>query len=120
MTLATGSGFSNPQLDVEFIYFVAEVDKVRVIARVPKTGGAMTTVVHDVRDEAIELEAGELFFFDAARPQLRAVRSRGGNARVVLEDERLSTGTAIAADATTVYVAVGAGESGAILAVDRR
>lgn len=118
-TLATGSGFAHPQIDAGFLYFIAEVDKVRVVARLPKAGGPMTIIATDVRGP-IDFEGGEILFFDAARPQVRAVRASGGPVRVVVENEALATASSIVADPRTVYIATGTQESGAILAVDRR
>jgi hypothetical protein len=118
-TLATGAGFSHPQVDAGFLYFVAEIDKVRAVVRLPKAGGAMKTIAADVRGP-IECEGGEVLYFDAARPQVRAVRATGGPARVIVDNEMLATATSIVADPKTVYVATGTHESGAILAVDRR
>ncbi len=119
-TIATGQAFANPQIDDAFIYVVGEVDRVHVVLRVPKAGGPVTTLARDVRDAPIEIEGGEILFFDAQRPQVRGVRSTGGDVRVVVEDDILSGATAIVADPTTVFVATGARESGLIVAIDRR
>jgi hypothetical protein len=119
-TIATGNAFANPQMDESFLYVVTEVDKVRVVARIPKAGGAMTAIARDVRDTPIEVATGEVFFFDPVRPQVRAVRTTGSDPRIVIEDEVLSTATTIVADATTVYVATGSRESGVIVAFDRK
>jgi len=119
-TIATGTRFSYAETDDAFVYVVAEIDKARALVRVPKAGGAMAVVARDVRDAPIAVEGGEVFFFDASQPQVRAVRANGGDSRVVAEDEGLSTVTAIQADASTLYVAEGARESGVIVAIARR
>jgi hypothetical protein len=119
-TIATGTAFANPQIDEGFVYVVGEVDRTRVVLRVPKAGGPSTTIARDVRDAPIEIEGGEVLFFDATRPQVRGVRASGGEPRIVVDDEILATATAIVADRTTVFVATGARESGLIVAVDRR
>lgn len=119
-TIATGVAFANPQMDDAFLYVLTEVAKVRVVARLPKAGGPLVAVARDVRDAPFELEGGEVLFFDAVRPQLRAVPAAGGDVRIVIEDEALATASSIVADATTAYVATGSRESGSILAVDRR
>lgn len=119
-TVATGSGLSHAEIDDAFVYFLAEIDKVRVVARVAKSGGAVTTVARDVRDAPIALQGGEILFFDAARNQVRAAPTGGGDSRVVVEDDSLAGAAAIAADAETIYVAAGSRESGAILAIPRR
>jgi hypothetical protein len=119
-TLATGAGLAFAEADSTFIYFVTESDKVKSIARVPKTGGPATTIARDVRDAPFEVDGGELLYFDATRPQLLAVASGGGPARVLADDDVLATATALEADAATVYVATGAREGGAIVAIARR
>lgn len=118
--IATGTAFANPQIDDAFIYVLTEIARVRVIARIPKAGGTVTAIARDVRDAPFELAGGEILFLDAVRPQVRAVRASGGDARVVVEDEVLSVASSIVADPTTIYVATGSRESGAIVAIDRR
>jgi hypothetical protein len=118
-TLATGTGLAFAEADSTFIYFVTESDKVKVIARVPKIGGLATTIARDVRDAPFEVDGGELLYFDATRPQLNAVASGGGAPRVLADDDMLAAATALEADAATVYVATGAREGGAIVAVAR-
>ncbi|MDB4934618.1 MAG: hypothetical protein JWP87_1590 [Labilithrix sp.] len=119
-TIATGAAFANPQIDEGFVYVVGEIDKVRVVLRVPKGGGPPTILAREVRDAPIEIEGGEVLFFDAQRPQVRGVRATGGDVRVVVEDEIVASATAIVADPSTVFVATGARESGLIVAIDRR
>jgi hypothetical protein len=118
-TIATGSGFSHPQIDDRFLYVVAADGATHVVIRVPKEGGPATPIARDVRDAAIEIEGAELLFFDATRPQVRAVRTAGGDARIVVEDDALLGATAMVSDADTVFVATGARETAAILAVAR-
>jgi hypothetical protein len=65
------------------------------------------------------VEGAEVLFLDATRTQLRAVPKIGGEPRIVIDDEAFAGVTAIAADASTVFVATGARESGVVLAVDR-
>jgi hypothetical protein len=119
-TIATGARFSYANLDEAFIYVVTEVDKDRALVRFPKAGGSMAIVARDVRDAPIKIDGGEVFFFDATRPQIRSVPANGGPSRVVAEDEGLATVSAIEVDASTVYVAEGAHESGVIVAIARR
>lgn len=118
-TLATGVGFAHPQMDDEFVFVVCEVGKARVIGRIPKKGGSLTAIASDVRDVPFEVAGGEVLYLDAVRPQVRAVGSKGGDERVVLEDDALSAATSLVADDKTVYVATGSRESGAIVAADR-
>lgn len=119
-TIATGIAFGSAEADEGFVYIVTEQDKARVVVRFPKTGGPMTVLARDVRDAPIEIIGDELLYFDASKPQLRAMRTSGGPSRVVAEDEAFSVVSAIEADANTVYVATGSRESAAILAVDRK
>lgn len=120
--LAVGAGFDNPQVSGDFVYVIATEPEgtSRTIARIPKAGGDLTPVVRDVRDAPIEVVGDEIFYFNAGRPQLRAMPVAGGKARIVAEDEAFSYAAALAADASSVYVATGAGEDGVILAVPRR
>ena len=119
-TIATGNAFGYPQIDDAFVYVVADVSGTRVVARLPKAGGPMTTLARDVRDAPIEVEGADVLFLDATRTQLLAVPKVGGEPRVVIDDEAFAGVTAIVADPTTVFVATGARESGVVLAVDRR
>ena len=80
----------------------------------------MTILARDVRDAPIDVDGGEVFFFDATRPQVRSVRTSGGETRVLVEDEGLAAVSAIEADAEAVYVAQGVHESGLIVAIGRR
>ncbi len=118
--LAVGASFANPQIDDAFIYVQNEVDKVLFISRIPKNGGPMTELARDVRDVPFEVAGGEVLFFDAMKPQVRAVPTSGGAVRVLFEDEAFTTATSVVADATTVYIATGARESGVIVAFARR
>lgn len=118
-TIGTGTRFAHAGLDEAFVYVVADVEAGRAVVRFPKAGGAMAILARDVRDAPIALEGGEVFFFDATRPQLRAVRASGGESRIVVEDEGLATVSAIEADASTIYVAQGVHESGVIVAIAR-
>lgn len=119
-SISTGVAFAYPQIDDAFVYVLAEAGGMRVIGRVPKTGGPMTAVAGDVRDVPFEVAGGEIFYLDAVAPQLRAVPAAGGRPRVVLEDRVLAAASSIVADATTVYVATSSDENGAIVAIDRR
>jgi hypothetical protein len=118
--IGTGTHFSFADLDDAFVYVVADVDKSRAVVRFPKAGGPMAVVARDVRDAPIKVEAGELLFFHAAKPQVRGVRVNGGEPRVIADDEGFATVSAIEADAATIYVATGARESGLIVAIPRR
>ncbi|AKV01860.1 hypothetical protein AKJ09_08523 [Labilithrix luteola] len=121
-TIATGTGFDSPQAAGDFVYVVAtEPDGTgRRIARIPKAGGTLTPLVRDVRDAPMEVAGDEILYFAAGRPQLRAMALAGGSSRIVAEDEAFSYAAALASDASTVYVATGAGEDGVILAVPRK
>jgi hypothetical protein len=118
--VGTGARFTHTEIDEGFVYVVADIDKGRGVVRFPKAGGAAAVVARDVRDAPIEIEGGELLYFDATRAQLRSVPVAGGASRAIIEDETLATVSAIEADATTIYVAVGVHETGAIVAIRRR
>jgi hypothetical protein len=119
-TIATGNAFANPQMDDAFVYVVAEVDRLRVVARVPKAGGPMTTLARDVRDAPNDVEGADVLFIDATRSVIRSVPKPGGEPRDVLDDESVAGVTAIVSDPAAIYLATGARETGVILAVDRR
>jgi hypothetical protein len=119
-TIATGSSFGSAEMDDGFIYVVGAVDRSRVVEKVAKTGGPMTVLATGVRDGPIEVYGNEILYFDAMRPALRAVAKTGGTTRLLVEDEAFSGASAIEADGATVYVATGAAENGAIVAVDGR
>lgn len=120
-TIATGTGFSFAEMTDAFLFVVAEIDRDTVIARIPKSGGPMTTLARDARNAPLEVTAKEVLYFDAQKPQLRAVpmtadaSSRG---RVVSEDEAFASPTAIEADEKTIYIACGLRESGVIMTLD--
>jgi hypothetical protein len=119
-TIATGSSFGSAEMDDGFIYVVAALDKSRVVAKVAKTGGPMTSLATGVRDGPLEVYGNEVLYFDAIRPALRAVAKTGGVSRLIVEDEAFSSASAIEADGPIVYIATGAAENGAIVAVDGR
>jgi hypothetical protein len=120
-TLASGQAFEHPQLDDRHVYFVAADGGTRMLVRVPKAGGAMTTLARDVRDAPIAVTGNEIFYFDAARPQLRAARSDAPlQSRVVAEDDALAGPTALATDGAELFIATGEGPTGAVLAIPIR
>lgn len=118
--VASGTRFTHCEIDEAFVYVVTDVDKGRGVVRFPKTGGPAAVVARDVRDAPIDIEGGDLLYFDAARAQLRSVAVAGGESRVIAEDEGLATVSALEADATTIYIAEGVHETGAIVAIPRR
>jgi len=123
-TLASGSGFDAPVLAGDAIYVLAEdrenhTNRPRVVA-VAKSGGAPRTVARDVRDAPFAVAGGEILYFDAARPRLLAAPVTGGAPRVLAEDDAFQAPTAVVSDDTTVFVATGARESGAIFTIPRR
>jgi len=117
-TVTTGTAFGTAEMDDTSIYVVVAADKSRVVAKVAKNGGAMTTLATGVRDGPIEVFGDEVLYLDAVRPALRAVPKAGGTSRLVAEDETLSGATAIEADGQTIYVATGSADNGAIVAVE--
>ena len=119
-TLATGPGFDSPVLDDEAVYAVAATAVgTRQLLRIAKSGGEPKAIASDVRAAPIAEGGGEILYFDASRPALLAEPSRGGEPRLVAQDDALARPSAIAADATSIYVATGEREDGAIHAVPR-
>jgi hypothetical protein len=117
-TLAAGTAFGSAEMDDTSIYVVAAADKSRVVAKLAKTGGALTPLATGVRDGPLEVLGDEVLYLDATRPALRAVPKGGGPSRLVAEDGTLAGATAIEADGRTIYVAIGSAENGVIVAVD--
>lgn len=124
LELARGTGFGSPQVDTAFLYSTAAeaTSPARVVVRVRKTGGELTTVARDVRDAPIAVDHGFLYWFDASRPAL--LRAALGDAveqgRVVTEDAALDHVEALAVDADAAYVAAGTGETARIVVVRLR
>jgi hypothetical protein len=119
-TIATGTAFGSAEMDDTYIYVVAMVDRSRVVARVAKTGGPVTTLATSAGDGPLEVSGDDVLFFDAMRPQLRAVPKSGGASKLVVEDESLSSVTAIEADGRIVYIATSSRGTGTIVAAERK
>jgi len=119
-TIATGVGFTYTEIDEGFVYVIGQSAGLTVVARVAKNGGPLTPVALNVRSAPLRVVGGELLFFDALRPRLLSAPAAGGEPHIVYEDEALTAASALDADATTIYVATGANESGVISAIDRR
>ena len=135
--LARGSAFASPQLDGGWLYATAAhpTERGRIVVRVKTTGGALETVATNVRDAAIALHRGTLFWFDADRPALMSSRV-GADVRspttpttpttprppprVVSEDPMLERATALTVDEDGAFLAVGHGEDARIVAVSLR
>jgi hypothetical protein len=118
-TLATGTAFGAATSDQSCVYVTTQHGSSRAILRVPKYGGAMTSLsgIDGVRDAPIAVHAGEVFFFDEARPALRAHAIDSGKTRVVSEDPVFERVNAIALDDDGVWVATGEASSGAVVRV---
>lgn len=123
-TIATGADFEWPALSGDQLYVLGhgEGPKRRAILAIPKAGGAPVAIARDVRDAPIAIEGGELLWFDASRPQLRALVLADPKAapRIVSEDDVLATANAIALDSTTAYVGTGSKDAGAIVTIARK
>ncbi|MBX3192745.1 MAG: hypothetical protein KF819_37525 [Labilithrix sp.] len=115
-TLASGTAFERLQIDAFNAYLVAAERGVRVLVSVPKGGGPMTTLARDVRDAPIAVLGGEIYYFDASQPQLRAIKVAGGEPRIVAESPALARPAALATDGREAFVATGEGPTAAILA----
>lgn len=103
--LATGANdLARAQLDREFVYATAEVGTSRAIVRVPKAGGPMMTVEYGVRDAPIAVFDGYVYYASVGDTAIRRVPRGGGGSIVVAYDEALNEVTALAVDATGIYV----------------
>jgi hypothetical protein len=118
-TVGVGSQFRYAVADKDFVYVVAAIDNTHGILRIEKAGGPALTLARDVREAPIEVEGGEVFFVDATRPQLRSVRTTGGDSRVIVEHEVLESVAAIDVDSANVYLAAGTGDTSSLVAIPR-
>jgi hypothetical protein len=121
-TLATGAGFGNATSDDACIYVTTKHASSRAILRVPKYGGAMTSMsgIDGVRDAPIAVRKGEVFFFDEGRPALRAHAIDAGTTRTVSEDPAFERVNALVIDDDGAWVATGEASSGLIVHVPLR
>ncbi len=128
--LARGSAFASPQLDDGWLYATTAVadasPRKRVVVRVKKTGGPLETVATNVRDSAIAVHRGTLYWFDADRPALLAssvasdaVSTRPA-VRLVSEDSMLERVNALVVDDDGAFVACGHGEDARIVVISLR
>ncbi|MDB4945617.1 MAG: hypothetical protein JWP97_5151 [Labilithrix sp.] len=120
-TVATGARFTHAELDDAYVYVIADAEHSRAVLRFPKQGGDAEVLARDVRDAPIRVHSNELLYFDGSREALMALPLGPGTraARVVLEDETLAVVSALEADASSVYLALGARESAVIVAAAR-
>lgn len=127
--LARGTAFGSPQLDDGWLYATAASTstRARVVVRVKKTGGPLETVATNVRDAAIAIHRGTLYWFDADHPALLAtsvVADAPGRPRppprVMSEDPTLDRVSALAVDDDGAFVAAGHGEGARIVAISIR
>lgn len=122
-TLATGVGLEEPAIDDANVYVIGletDAGTSRALYRVPKAGGDKTAIASGVRRAPIAAADGEVYFFDGERSRVLAVSAKGGTPRSLGWDDALARPNAIAVDETTVYVATGEREDGAVFALSRR
>jgi hypothetical protein len=110
VVLAKGPAFSYPSLTDDAVVATVARDGVRDVVRVPKGGGSLETVAKGVRDAPIATKGNDVYWFAGE------ALYRNGNA--VASDPRLAEPAAMAIDKNAIYVAVGHGESGLILAIE--
>jgi hypothetical protein len=115
-TIATGARLTDPHVDERYVYVTTtSTGDDALVARAPKTGGALAPVVRSVRPGTpTALYAGELYFIDARRPELRAVSLTGGAARIVATGDILESAVAMVVDRDGAFLATG--DAGEILA----
>lgn len=121
-TLALGEGFSRAATDDACVYVTVRRASSRTIMRVPKYGGAtiVTSSIDGVRDAPIAVRRGEIFYFDAERPALRALAIDTNASRIVSEDPIFDRVNALAVDDEGAWVATGEASSGAVVQVPLR
>jgi hypothetical protein len=86
------------------------------VVRVPANGGALEALATGVRDAAIAVFRGTVYWFDADRPALLGAEP-GRPPRTVSEADVFAQPSAIAVDATGAFIAAGFAEDGQILLV---
>lgn len=120
-TIATGAGFSSPQIDGEFVDVAANDASGSgiVVVRLPKQGGRAVEVGRAERRTPVHASEGEIFFVTGGKPRLVALAANGGGRRVLSEADALANTTAMTADAKSVFVATNDGDDGLVLSVAR-
>jgi hypothetical protein len=118
-TLANGEGIGASAADDACVYVTVKHGSSRAIMRVPKYGGAaiMTSSIEGARDAPIAVRRGEVFFFDAERPVLRALAIDGKAARIVSEDPVFERVNALTVDEDGAWIATGEEAEGAVVHV---
>lgn len=119
VTVVSGTSIEAPFLTPQWVYFTQIVDNERVIARAARAGGEATTMVKRVAAAPFVVDAGEIFYFEGRRAEVRALPEAGGQARTLATDDSFTRPNAIAVDEQNVYVAAGEREDGAILSLPR-
>jgi hypothetical protein len=89
----------------------------RMLLRVSKDGGRAEQLAWDVRNGPITAWDGWVYYLDARSPTLFRVPEVGGPPMPVARAPALGWATAMAADASAIYVAVNQVQKGMILAI---
>lgn len=120
-TIASGAGFSSPQIEGEFVVVAANDASSSgvVIVRFPKQGGPAVRVGRADRRTPVHASAGELFFVAGGKPRLVAIAADRGRQRILSEADVLSNAIAMTADAEHVFVATSDGDDGLLLSIAR-
>lgn len=120
-TIATGAGFSSPQIDGDFVDVAANDASGSgiVVVRWPKQGGRAVEMGRAERRSPVHVSAGEIFFVTGDKPRLVALAAGGGGRRILSEADALANTTAMTADAQRVFVATNDGDDGLVLSVAR-
>jgi hypothetical protein len=72
--------------------------------RGPKNGGYGTVLERAVRDAPIAVTATDVYYLEEDQPTLRRVATNGGGSSIVARGRELERVTAMAADASGVFV----------------
>lgn len=109
--LTRGRDFAHAAMDGGYVYATADRGATaRTLVRIAKKGGAVTVLEHAVRDAPIAIHGPDVYFFDADQPMLRRVPRAGGASTIVARLEPLARVTALAIDASRIYVASADGQ----------
>lgn len=113
--VAVGVDVAHLAIDSGYVYTTARVGPMRSLVRAPKTGGELDVVEEGVRDAPIAVFGPHAFYFDANRPALRRVPKAGGPSEDAFVGPALWRITALALDASGIYVGTEA-DGGGVLA----
>jgi len=116
--LVVGQNLTGIAQTDDFVFTTAEGMPSRVLLRLSKNGARPEQLAWDVRNGPIAAWDGWVYYLDARSPTLFRVHVVGGPPMPVARAPALGWATALAADATALYVAVDQVQKGMILAIE--